>query len=86
MARKAFAWHRKAYRIWCSLDLLLPDIQGEEILYALKRDVRTQSTPVIVVTNVAASNAARLKAAGAAEYFESRDFSPRRMVKQNSSP
>jgi CheY-like chemotaxis protein len=56
------------------LDLLLPDVNGEEVLHSLKRDERTRNIPVIVVTNVAASNAAKIRSAGAAEYFEKSRF------------
>src|SRR5258707_9333257 len=52
------------------LDLRLPGIEGEQVLYDLKRDPLTQRIPVIIVSNLAASNSAKLKAAGAADYFE----------------
>jgi CheY-like chemotaxis protein len=56
------------------LDLLLPGIGGEEVLYALKRDSRTEQIPVIVVSHLPPTNFAQLKAAGAAEYFHKSRF------------
>jgi CheY-like chemotaxis protein len=52
------------------LDLLLPGIGGEEVLYELKRNHRTQRIPVIVLSQVPADNSGKLQAAGAASYFE----------------
>ncbi len=52
------------------LDLMLPGIGGEEVLYALKRDPRTERIPVIVLSRLPPTNAAELKAGGAAAYFE----------------
>jgi twitching motility two-component system response regulator PilH len=52
------------------LDLLLPGIGGEEVLYALKRDSLTEPIPVIVVSHLSSANSGTLKAAGAADYFE----------------
>src|SRR5882757_6453928 len=56
------------------LDLRLPGIEGEEVLSILKRDSLTQGIPVIIVSDRAADNFARLKEAGAAEYFEKSKF------------
>ena len=56
------------------LDLMLPGVGGEEVLYALKRDSRTEQIPVIVVSHLPPTNFAQLKAAGAAEYFHKSRF------------
>ncbi len=56
------------------LDLRLPGIDGEEVLYALKIDRLTRPIPVIIVSDLAESNAAKLRAAGAADYFEKSRF------------
>jgi CheY-like chemotaxis protein len=56
------------------LDLLLPGIRGEQVLYSLKGDARTQHIPVIVVSQVAPAQTTQLKAAGAADYFEKSRF------------
>jgi two-component system, cell cycle response regulator DivK len=52
------------------LDLVLPGIGGEEVLYELKRNHRTQRIPVIVLSQLSADNSGKLQAAGAASYFE----------------
>jgi CheY-like chemotaxis protein len=56
------------------LDLMLPGVGGEEVLYALKRDARTEQIPVIVVSHLPPTNFANLRAAGAAEYFHKLRF------------
>jgi len=56
------------------LDLVLPGIAGEQVLYCLKRDARTKEIPVIVVSQVAPAQSAHLKAVGAADYFEKSRF------------
>jgi len=52
------------------LDLLLPGIGGEEVLCTLKRDPNTEPIPVIVVSHLPPTNAAKLKASGAADYIQ----------------
>jgi CheY-like chemotaxis protein len=52
------------------LDLHLPGISGEEVLHALKRDPRTSRIPVIIFSQVPATQSLQLKQAGAADYFE----------------
>ena len=56
------------------LDLMLPGVGGEEVLYALKRDARTEQIPVIVVSHLPPTNFANLKTAGAVEYFHKSRF------------
>ena len=56
------------------LDLLLPGIGGEEVLYKLKRDPHTAQIPVIVVSYLPLAHSAQMKAAGAADYFEKSKF------------
>ena len=56
------------------LDLLLPGIGGEQVLYSLKGDARTEHIPVIIVSQVAPAQTSILKAAGAADYFEKSRF------------
>jgi CheY-like chemotaxis protein len=52
------------------LDLLLPGIGGEEVLHELKGDHETQRVPVIVLSQLPPINSDKLRAAGAASYFE----------------
>ena len=47
------------------LDLRLPGIEGEEVLLDLKHHPLTQQIPVIIVSDLAPSNSASLKEAGA---------------------
>jgi CheY-like chemotaxis protein len=52
------------------LDLMLPKMSGPQLLRALKQDPRTAPIPVIVLSSLPQSNAAKLKSAGAVAYFE----------------
>jgi two-component system cell cycle response regulator DivK len=56
------------------LDLRLPGIEGEHVLDSLKLDAQTRRIPVVIVSDLAPANAAKLKAAGAADYFEKSRF------------
>lgn len=52
------------------LDMMLPSIEGTEVLRQLKGDPSTESIPVIVLSSLSQKNEARMKTAGAAAYFE----------------
>ena len=52
------------------LDLMLPKMSGQALLHALKQDPRTAAIPVIVLSSLPQSNAAKLKQEGAALYLE----------------
>jgi signal transduction histidine kinase/response regulator RpfG family c-di-GMP phosphodiesterase len=55
---------------WILLDLHLPDMPGEEVLHNLRRDPRTETIPVTVLSaDATPSQVSRLKAAGAREYL-----------------
>lgn len=52
------------------LDKQLPDLNGDEVLAALRADERTREIPVIIMSAELSQNAARrLRAAGAREYL-----------------
>jgi CheY-like chemotaxis protein len=51
------------------LDLRLPGIDGEEVLRVLKQESRTKQIPVIIISDLAEASFAKLRAAGAADYF-----------------
>lgn len=52
------------------LDLILPGIDGFEVLKQLKSDEKTKSTPVIVMSNLDdAGDIKSIKVLGAEEYF-----------------
>jgi CheY-like chemotaxis protein len=52
------------------LDLILPKLDGKEVLRRLKDDPDTKNIPVIVLSNLSAEeHAAELRALGAAEFM-----------------
>jgi DNA-binding response OmpR family regulator len=52
------------------LDLMLPKITGQDVLRTLKHDVRTRHVPVIIVSELSKTNAAKLRNEGAMEFVE----------------
>ncbi|HUO15048.1 MAG TPA: response regulator [Verrucomicrobiae bacterium] len=52
------------------LDMMLPSIEGTEVLRQLKGDPTTKDIPVVVLSSLSQKNEMRLKTAGAAAYFE----------------
>jgi CheY-like chemotaxis protein len=52
------------------LDMLLPKMSGPDVLMALKKDPLTKAIPVVVITGMAQTNAARLQQDGAAGFLE----------------
>jgi CheY-like chemotaxis protein len=52
------------------LDMMLPTLEGTEVLRHLKRNPLTQPIPVIVLSSLSQRNEEKLKMAGAAAYFE----------------
>ncbi len=52
------------------LDMMLPKMPGPQLLHALKQDSKTARIPVIVLSSLPQSNAAKLLHEGAAAYFE----------------
>jgi signal transduction histidine kinase/response regulator RpfG family c-di-GMP phosphodiesterase len=55
---------------WILLDVHLPDMQGEEVLHALRQEHRTAGIPVTVLSaDATPDQIQRLKAAGAREYL-----------------
>jgi DNA-binding response OmpR family regulator len=55
------------------LDMMLPKVEGLEVLRTLKGDSRTADIPVIVLTGLGQQNAAKLMNEGAAAYFVKSD-------------
>jgi CheY-like chemotaxis protein len=55
------------------LDMMLPKVEGLEVLRTLKGDPRTAHIPVIVLTGLAQQNSAKLLKEGAAAYFVKSD-------------
>jgi CheY-like chemotaxis protein len=56
------------------LDLLLPKMNGLDVLKILKLDKLTRAIPVIVLTSLSQKNAAKLEKDGAAAYLEKNDL------------
>ena len=65
------------------LDLLLPGIDGFEVLRRLKNDQRSSDIPVIVISNLGEpSDIEKAKNAGATEYMIKANSSPDQIVKK----
>jgi DNA-binding response OmpR family regulator len=65
------------------LDLIMPKLQGFEVLRALKADPATASTPVIILSNLGQeSDVKQALEAGAAGYFVKANLSLHDLVKR----
>ena len=65
---------------WILLDGLLPDMSGEEVLLALRRNPRTENIPVTVLSaDATAGQISRLMSAGAREYL-TKPFDVRELI------
>ena len=65
------------------LDLIMPKLQGFEVLRALKADAATAATPVIILSNLGQdSDVKQAMEAGAAGYFVKANLSLQALVKQ----
>lgn len=59
------------------LDLLLPGMDGFEVLRRLKKDERFQNIPVLIISNLSEPNdVAKAQKEGAEEYLIKADYSP----------
>lgn len=65
------------------LDLIMPKLQGFEVLRALKADPATAATPVIILSNLGQeSDVKQAMEAGAAGYFVKANLSLQDLVKR----
>lgn len=65
------------------LDLIMPKVQGFEVLRALKADAATAGTPVIILSNLGQdSDVKQAMEAGAAGYFVKANLSLQDLVKR----
>lgn len=65
------------------LDIMMPKVNGLEILEFLKHDVRLKEVPVIILTNVAGREAAdEALTKGASLYFVKSEHEPEEILKQ----
>lgn len=63
------------------LDLILPDLNGYEILIALKKDPKTKNIPVIVLSNLGQEEEVqRAKELGAADFLVKVNFTLEEIV------
>jgi CheY-like chemotaxis protein len=62
------------------LDLLLPKLNGPEVLQGLKSDPVTADIPVVILSSLTAKNRQKLIEAGAEEYIEKNTLMPARGV------
>ena len=52
------------------LDMMLPKVAGIELLHRLRKDDKTSSIPIIVLTSLSEANASTVIHEGATAYFE----------------
>lgn len=62
------------------LDMIIPKINGPEVLQQLKRDPATSGIPVVVVSSLSEKNREKLMEVGAEEYLEKNSLMPSRGV------
>ena len=53
--------------------MMLPKLSGPDVLRALKRDARTNSIPVVVLSSLSQKNKQKLMQEGAAGFIEKSD-------------
>jgi two-component system phosphate regulon response regulator PhoB len=56
------------------LDMMLPKMSGAEVLKALKKELATAAIPIVVLTGLAQTNAARLQGDGAFAFLTKADL------------
>ncbi|MBN2319831.1 MAG: response regulator [Acidobacteria bacterium] len=62
------------------LDMILPKINGPEVLQQLKKNPATSEIPVVVVSSLSEKNRDKLIQVGAEEYLEKNELMPSRGV------
>jgi len=62
------------------LDMIIPKINGPEVLQQLKKNPATSGIPVVVVSSLSEKNREKLIAAGAEDYLEKNGLMPSRGV------
>jgi len=58
------------------LDMLMPDVDGVEVLRTLKETTSTTNIPVLIISSLSEKNGEKLIQAGAAGYFEKGSMTP----------
>ena len=68
------------------LDLVLPGMDGWEVLRRLKEDKRSKDIPVLIISNLGEpSDITKGKKAGAVDYIIKADYSPQQIVDKVAS-
>lgn len=63
------------------LDIMMPKMNGLDLLLKLKNDPQTQKIPVVMLTNLAGSHdAERALSDGAVKYIVKSEFTPKQVV------
>jgi diguanylate cyclase (GGDEF)-like protein len=62
------------------LDLMMPKMNGIEVLASLKQDPNTSAIPVVILSGLSRKNGSRLLKAGAAAYYEKTKLIPDALV------
>ena len=62
------------------LDMIIPKINGPEVLKQLKKDPKTSQIPVVVVSSLSDKNRDKLIEVGAEEFLEKNELMPSRGV------
>lgn len=62
------------------LDMIIPKINGPEVLYQLKKAPATSEIPVVIVSSLSEKNRKKLIQEGAEEYLEKNELMPSRGV------
>ena len=62
------------------LDMILPKINGPEVLQLLKKDPATSEIPVVVVSSLSEKNREKLIEVGAEDYLEKNELMPSRGI------
>jgi len=80
-SKEAFEVLEESNPVIIILDLILPGLDGFEILSLIKKDKKTSGTPVIILSNLGQEEeTAKAKALGAADFMIKVNFTPDEIV------
>ena len=81
--KEAFSILEKKRADLILLDLLLPGMEGHDVLKQIKEDVALQSIPVIIASNLdSPEERKRVKELGAADYLVKAEHTPDEIIKR----
>lgn len=65
------------------LDIMMPEVNGIEVLQTLKADENTKSIPIVILTNLAGTqDAEKAKKEGAKAYLVKSQYKPKEVVEK----